>query len=103
MDNEDSLKEGTDDSYLRNVDSAYNFCIDTLLYYQRLFEYSGDVFSLLALPYNMFQDLIIKQIELKKKEIERMNSQSNSKKNSGIYNKRPIPAVGFKTPKKLRR
>lgn len=57
-----------DDDYLGSVEKTYNFTIETLLYYQRLFEYSGDIVQLLSLPYNMFQDLILKQIELKKKE-----------------------------------
>ncbi len=57
-----------EDDYLQSVEKTYNFAIESLLYYQRLFEYSGDIVQLLSLPYNMFQDLILKQIELKKKE-----------------------------------
>ena len=40
------------------------------MYYIRIFEYNGTVLALLQLPYNLFQDLILKQIELKKKELE---------------------------------
>ena len=40
------------------------------MYYIRIFEYNGTVLDLLQLPYNLFQDLILKQIELKKKELE---------------------------------
>ena len=52
------------------VEKNYNFYIETLLYYIRIFEYNGTVLDLLQLPYNLFQDLILKQIELKKKELE---------------------------------
>lgn len=53
------------------VENNYNFYIDTLLYYQRLFEYSGNVLDLLLLPYNLFQDLIMRQLEMKKKQMEK--------------------------------
>ena len=52
------------------VKKNYNFYIENLLYYIRIFEYNGTVLDLLQLPYNLFQDLILKQIELKKKELE---------------------------------
>lgn len=41
------------------------------MYYQRLFEYSGNVLDLLLLPYNIFQDLIVKQLDMKKKQMEK--------------------------------
>lgn len=66
-----------DDDYLGSVEKTYNFTIETLLYYQRLFEYSGDILQLLSLPYNMFQDLILKQIELKKKERKERENVAN--------------------------
>ena len=58
------------DDLADDVEKNYNFYIETLLYYIRIFEYNGTVLDLLQLPYNLFQDLILKQIELKKKELE---------------------------------
>lgn len=56
--------------------------VETLLYYQRLFEYNGDPLNLLQLPYNLFQDLILKQLELKKKELEREKQEREKNKNA---------------------
>ena len=61
-----------------NVDKAYNFLIDSILCYQRLFDYSGDILSLLSLPYNLFQDVILKQIELRKKEMKKNSNNANN-------------------------
>lgn len=69
------------------VEKNYNFYIETLLYYIRIFEYNGTVLDLLQLPYNLFQDLILKQIELKKKELEEEKKLQNQLK-SVTNNKR---------------
>ena len=73
---------------------------------QRLFEYSGDILQLLALPYNMFQDLIIKQLSLKKKEVENTkNSLNTNEKLAARYPKmkRTPPGAGFQMPAKLKK
>ena len=71
------------------VEKNYNFYIETLLYYIRIFEYNGTVLALLQLPYNLFQDLILKQIELKKKELEEEKKlQSQLKAAAKTTNKR---------------
>lgn len=49
--------------------------IDTILHYQRLFEYSGNPLDLLHLPYPIFQDLIIRQVRMKKDERRKMKTQ----------------------------
>lgn len=69
------------------VEKNYNFYIETLLYYIRIFEYNGTILDLLQLPYNLFQDLILKQIELKKKELEEEKKLQNQLK-SVTNNKR---------------
>lgn len=76
----------------------YEYILENILYYQRLFEYNGDVFNLLNLPYNLFQDLIIKQIELKKKEIEEAkNPQGKNHRRISKNNKfiKPTPKNPF--------
>lgn len=64
-----------DDDLEVTANKQYDFYLNTLLYYQKIFEYNGNVLDLLQLPYNLFQDLILKQIELKKKEIENERKQ----------------------------
>lgn len=61
--------------------------IETILYYQRLFDYSGDPLSLLMLPYNIFQDLIVKQIKMRKDEIKREKDE-RAKQNQERKNKK---------------
>ena len=78
-----------DDGVEATVNKVYDFTIQSLLYYQRLFEYSGDILQLLQLPYNMFQDLILKQIDLRKKE---QQAQANAgKQPMGPSPHRPVP------------
>ncbi|HQF36910.1 MAG TPA: hypothetical protein PLL26_04700 [Candidatus Dojkabacteria bacterium] len=47
---------------------SYKYFIDTFLLYQTLFENSGDPTSILNLPYPLYNDLILKRIEEKKRE-----------------------------------
>jgi hypothetical protein len=47
---------------------AYKYFVDTFLLYQALFENAGDPASILSLPYPLYNDIILKQIEEKKKE-----------------------------------
>ena len=105
MDNDKCKENGTDDHLIQNVEQTYQFTIESLLYYQRLFEYSGDILQLLALPYNMFQDLIIKQIALKKKENEQERDR-NQNRYSNRYPKMKRfapPGAGFHMPGKIRK
>jgi hypothetical protein len=51
-----------------HANQSYKFFIDTFLYYQRLFEYNGDIQDILDMPYCLYQDTIIEQVKLKKKE-----------------------------------
>lgn len=84
MTNKRSEESGEDDHLLQNINDTYDYIINKLLQYQRLFEYSGDILQLLMLPYNLFEDLIVKQVELRKKEIE-----FEKKKMDEANNRRP--------------
>jgi hypothetical protein len=56
-------------------DRAYSNFVENVLYYQRIFEYSADIQSILEMPYCLFQDLILHQIKLKKKENQELERQ----------------------------
>ncbi len=62
-----SFASDTEDDY-GSQQKAYSDFIDTLLFYQRIFEYSGDILSLMDLPYNIYHDLIVRQVQFKKKQ-----------------------------------
>ena len=52
-----------------NADSkSYANFIETFLAYQRLFEYSGSIQDILNMPYFIYNDLILKQLDIKRKE-----------------------------------
>lgn len=62
---------------------SYKYFVDTFILYQTLFENGGDPMSLLNLPYPLYNDIILKQIEEKKREkkaYEQRMQQLNSKK-----------------------
>lgn len=67
-----------------HANQNYKFFIETFLYYQRLFDYSGDIDSILEMPYCLYNDLIIEQIKMKKKEMKEMEN----KKHSTNFNKK---------------
>jgi hypothetical protein len=46
----------------------YQNFIDTLLLYQTIFESSGDIISLLQLPFPLYTDIILRQVKEKQKE-----------------------------------
>jgi len=46
----------------------YKYFVDTFLLYQTLFENGGDLLSILQLPYPLYNDIILKQIDEKKRE-----------------------------------
>jgi hypothetical protein len=47
---------------------SYKYFVDTFLLYQVLFENAGDPMSILEMPYPLYNDIILKQIEEKKRE-----------------------------------
>jgi len=47
---------------------SYKYFIDNFLLYQVLFENSGDLVSILNLPYPLYNDVILRQIDEKKRE-----------------------------------
>jgi hypothetical protein len=63
---------------------AYSRFLETYLAYQRLFEYSGDIDSVLEMPYSLYTDLIMKQVDFKKKEKEEFDKlKSKTSQNKG--------------------
>ena len=55
----------------------YHYFIETLLLYQQLFDNTGDILSLLNLPYPLYHDVILKQIDEKRKEKQRLKDIQN--------------------------
>jgi hypothetical protein len=53
----------------------YHYFIDTFLLYQSIFENTGDLNSILSLPYPLYHDVILKQVEEKKKEKNRLDQK----------------------------
>jgi hypothetical protein len=49
--------------------------------YQRLFDYSGTIQDILELPYSIYNDVILNQIKLKKKEKEELDNLKNKNQN----------------------
>jgi SMC interacting uncharacterized protein involved in chromosome segregation len=47
---------------------SYKYFVETFLLYQTLFENAGDPMSILNMPYPLYNDIILKQIEEKKRE-----------------------------------
>ena len=60
----------------------YKFFVDTFILYQNLFENTGDLNSLLNLPYPLFNDIILKQIAEKKRE-KKIHDENLRKVQSG--------------------
>jgi len=46
----------------------YNSFVDTFVFYQTLFNGSGDLNSILNLPYPLYRDIILAQVQEKRKE-----------------------------------
>jgi len=51
---------------------TYNYYIDTIIQFQKLFNYAGSIQSLLELPYPLFQDLIVAKIKDQQAEKDRI-------------------------------
>ena len=64
----------------------YNYFVDTILLYQDIFESAVDVGDLLKLPYPLYTDIILKQIDKKKKQqskIQREQQRIDAKMTGG--------------------
>ena len=61
---------------------TYNLYIDTVIQYTKLFKYTGDVQSILNLPYPLLQDLILAKIKDQKEENEAL---TKSKQGNTTY------------------
>lgn len=59
----------------------YNHFIETFLFYQKLFESSGDITSIYNIPYPLYVDVIIKQVEDEKKRRDQQDT-------NGMFNKK---------------
>lgn len=46
----------------------YKFFVDTFILYQTMFDNTGDLNSILNLPYPLYNDIILRQIDEKKRE-----------------------------------
>jgi hypothetical protein len=70
----------------------YQNFIDTLLLYQTIFESSGDIISLLQLPFPLYTDIILRQVKEKQKEKrlqeDRMKSLQKTKNSQQNKTKR---------------
>ncbi len=55
----------------------YNYFIETFLLYQQLFDNTGDLSSVLNLPYPLFHDIILKQIDEKQREKQKLKDIQN--------------------------
>lgn len=55
---------------------SYQFYIDMIIHFQKLFNYTGDIQALLNLPYCIFQDLIVTQVKMKKEELEKLKKKT---------------------------
>jgi len=64
---------------------TYNYYIETIIQFQKLFNYTGSIQSLLDLPYPLFQDLILAKIKDNQAEKDRINKMKNKKTNVKTY------------------
>jgi hypothetical protein len=78
------------DSNENSNEIAYRNFIDTFLAYQRLFDYSGSINEILDLPYCLYNDIILSQINLKKKEAHEQEKRlkQNNANRSGNFRRR---------------
>lgn len=66
----------------------YKYFVDTFILYQTLFENCGDPQSLLSLPYPLYNDIILRQIDEKKRE-KKILDQKMSQMNNNKQQKKP--------------
>lgn len=55
----------------------YKYFIESFHYYQELNQHTGNINDILELPYPLFYDIVMYQITMKKKEIERKKKEQN--------------------------
>ena len=65
------------------AEKFYKNFIETVIFYQSLFEGSGDINSLLATPYPLYKDIILAQVDEKKREKKMMEDAMNSNNKKG--------------------
>jgi len=74
----------------KEAKETYDFYIETIIQFQKLFNHSGSIQSLLNLPYCLFQDLIVAKIkdqQEEKKRIEKLKNKTNNMVTYGIDDK----------------
>lgn len=54
--------------------------MDSFIFYQSLFEGTGDLSSILKLPYPLYRDIILKQVEERKRERKEFDEELNMQK-----------------------
>ena len=59
----------------------YEHFIQTVIFYQNLFNNSVDINSILSLPYPLYRDIMMAQIEEKKKEKKQFEKNQSELKN----------------------
>lgn len=57
----------------------YKYFIDTFIFYQSIFDNSGDLHNMLNLPYPLYKDVILAQVEEKKREKKELDKQLKKK------------------------
>jgi len=67
------LVEGRASKYYKNF-------VDTFIFYQAIFEGSGDLDSILRLPYPLYKDVILAQVEEKKREKKAVDDKLKSQR-----------------------
>lgn len=60
---------------------SFDFYIDTIIQYQKLFNYSGDIQSILSLPYPLLENLMISKLKEKQTEMKRLEDMKNNGSN----------------------
>ena len=67
------------DDYANEVAKEYSRYVDTFLYYLRMFENGLTLSEILDLPYCLYNDLIVKQVKLKKQELKKYAIKNKTK------------------------
>lgn len=58
----------------------YNYFVDTFIFYQNLFNGAGDLTSILNLPVSLYRDIILAQVQEKRKEQKLTSNAINKQK-----------------------
>ena len=69
------------DDLEKDANETYNFYIEMILHFQKLFDYKGSIQDILSLPYCLFQDLIVARVKERKEE---QKNESQQLKKLGI-------------------